>query len=337
MRKYNVAVLGASGAVGSKIISILEERDFPIEKIKFLGNSSKGDKLVFKGKTYAIEPVSSDSFKGIDIAWFCVEADISQRIAPLAISSGAVVIDNSSAFRMDPKIPLVIPEVNPSDLDSHKGIIANPNCSTIQMLVVLKPIHDAYKIKRVVVSTYQSVSGTGKAAVDELDSQVKNYYEDKTIESFVYPHQILFNVIPHIDSFLNTGYTKEEMKMVNETQKILDSSIKVTATAVRLPVITSHSESVNIETKLPFDIHYLKDLLSKSPGIKVLDLPGEKLYPMPINTSGKDSVYVGRIRRDDTIKNGLNLWIVGDNLRKGAALNAVQIAETLIYRNLLGR
>lgn len=337
MRKYNVAVLGASGAVGSKIISILEERDFPIEKIKFLGNSSKGEEINFRDKVHSIEAITEDSFKGVDIAWFCVEADISQKIAPLAISSGTIVIDNSSAFRMDPKIPLVIPEVNPEHLDSHKGIIANPNCSTIQMLIALKPIHDAYKIKRVVVSTYQSVSGTGKAAVDELDSQVKNYYDDKTIEASVYPYQILFNVIPHIDSFLDTGYTKEEMKMVNETKKILDSSIEVTATAVRIPVITSHSESVNLETKLPFDIHYLKDLLAKSPGIRVLDLPSEKLYPMPVNASGRDNVYVGRIRRDDTIRNGLNLWIVGDNLRKGAALNAVQIAETLIYRNLLGR
>lgn len=337
MHKYNVAVVGASGAVGERIISILEERNFPIKNIKFLGNSSKGQKIIFKGKNYSIESISKDSFKDVEIAWFCVEADISKIIAPLAISQGAIVIDNSNAFRMDKEVPLVIPEVNPSHLDSHKGIIANPNCSTIQMLMVLNPIHASYKIKRVVVSTYQSVSGTGKSAIDELNLQSKQYNEGKILENSIYPHQILFNVLPHIDEFLNTGYTKEEMKMVNETKKILDDNIEVTATAVRVPVVTSHSEAVNIETILPFDINYLREVLSQSPGIKVLDNPNEKEYPMPINASGRDHIYVGRIRKDTTIENGIDLWIVGDNLRKGAALNTVQIGETLISRKLLGR
>ena len=336
MHEYNVAIVGASGVVGQQIIKILQERNFPIKNIKFLGNNSKNQEVVFKGNSYYIEAITEDSFKNIDIAWFCIEANISKSLAPLAIADGALVIDNSSAFRMESKVPLVIPEVNPEDLDWNNGIIANPNCSTIQMLMVLKPIHDHFSINRVVVSTYQSVSGTGKDAIDELINQSKNYSEDKEITNKVYPHQILFNVIPHIDDFLDSGYTKEEMKMVDETHKILDDNIKITATAVRVPILYSHSEAINIETNIPFDLNYLTQILNHSPGVKVLDDPSNLKYPMPINSTGSNDIYVGRIRRDTTIGNALNLWIVGDNLLKGAALNAVQIGETLISRRLLG-
>lgn len=335
MHEYNVAIVGASGVVGQQIIKILQERNFPIKNIKFLGNNSKNQEVVFKGHSYYIETITEHSFKNVDIAWFCVEGHISKSLAPLAISSGALVIDNSSAFRMESKVPLVIPEVNPEDLDWNNGIIANPNCSTIQMLMILKPIHDHFSINRVVVSTYQSVSGTGKDAIDELINQTKNYSEDKEITSKVYSHQILFNVIPHIDDFLDSGYTKEEMKMVDETHKILDDNIKITATAVRVPILYSHSEAINIETNLPFDLNYLTQILDHSPGVKVLDDPSNLKYPMPINSTGSNDIYVGRIRRDTTMANALNLWIVGDNLLKGAALNAVQIGETLITRGLL--
>lgn len=335
MHYYNVAVVGASGVVGQQIIKIIEERNFPIKSVKFLGNSSKNQEIIFKNKKHYIQAITEDSFKNIDIAWFCVEADISKTLAPLAIAEGAIVIDNSSAFRMEAKVPLVIPEVNPEDLDWNNGLISNPNCSTIQMLLVLKPIHDHFSINRVVVSTYQSVSGTGTNAISELINQEKDYVREKPIKNKVYPYQILHNVIPHIDQFLDTGYTKEEMKMVDETHKILDDNIKLTATAVRVPVLYSHSEALNIETHLPFDLNYLTQILDSSPGIRVVDDISKIEYPMPVNTTGHDHVYVGRIRRDSTVANALNLWVVGDNIRKGAALNAVQIAETLISRKLL--
>lgn len=337
MQNYNVAIVGASGMVGEQITKIIEERNFPINNITFLGSSSINQEIIFKGQSYFIKRINEDSFKDIDIAWFCVESNVSKSLAPLAIAAGALVIDNSNAFRMEAKIPLVIPEVNPKDLDWHNGIIANPNCSTTQMLMILKPIHDYFNIKRVVVSTYQSVSGTGKSAIDEMISQSKDYWEGKPIKNSVYPHQIFFNILPHIDGFLDTGYTKEEMKMVHETKKILGDNIEVTATAVRVPILVSHCESINIETNLPFDLNYLTQILSDSPGVKVLDNISENIYPMPINTAGQDDIFVGRIRRDTTVSNGLNLWTVGDNLRKGAALNAVQIAETLIVRRLLRR
>lgn len=336
MHEYNVAIVGSSGVVGQQIIKILQERNFPIKNIKFLGNNSKNQEVIFKGNSYYIETIREDSFKNVDIAWFCTEANVSKSLAPLAMASGALVIDNSSAFRMESKVPLVIPEVNSEDLDWNNGIIANPNCSTIQMLLILKPIHDHFSINRVVVSTYQSVSGTGKDAIDELITQTNNYSKEEEITNKVYPHQILFNVIPHIDDFLDTGYTKEEMKMVNETHKILDDNIKVTATAVRVPVLYSHSESINIETNLPFDLNYLTQILSDSPGVKVLDDTSNLKYPMPINSTGSNNVYVGRIRRDTTLANTVNLWVVGDNILKGAALNAVQIGEALITRGLLG-
>lgn len=336
MDNYNVAIVGAMGAVGKELAQILIERQFPINSIKLLGTATnEGREVKFKDEILYTQEACEGAFEGIDIAFFCVDADISKKLAPIAIREGAIVIDNSSAFRMDHTIPLVVPEVNPESLKNHKGLISNPNCSTIQMLVPLKPIHDKYNIKRIVVSTYQSVSGTGKNAIDELNEQAKNYVEKKEINHSVYPHQILFNTLPHIDSFLDTGYTKEEMKMVNETHKILDEKIKVTSTTVRVPVFRGHSESVNIETELPFNIEDIKKLLEDFPGVVVLDNPDEKLYPMPLFSKDTNDVFVGRIRRDFTVENGLNMWIVADNLRKGAALNAVQIAESLIAQDLI--
>ena len=336
LNNYNVAIVGAMGAVGRELTKILIEREFPIKSIKLLGTAAnKGREVKFKDEILYTEEACKGAFENIDIAFFCLDAEISKSLSSIAIEEGAIVIDNSSAFRMDDRVPLVVPEVNPESLKNHKGLIANPNCTTIQMLVPLKPIHDIYKIKRVVVSTYQSVSGTGKKAIDELNDQTKDYVDQKEIKYSVYPYQILFNALPHIDSFLDTGYTKEEMKMVNETHKILDKNIKIVPTTVRIPVFRGHSESVNIETELPFEIKSIRKLLEQFPGITVLDQPEENLYPMPIFTQGSSDVFVGRIRRDDTIENGLNMWIVADNLRKGAALNAVQIAESLIKQDLV--
>lgn len=336
MKAYNIAIVGPMGVVGRKVTKILEERKFPIKKIKLLGTErNKGKEIIFNGEKIYTEVAKEGAFKDVDIAFFCVGSEVSKTLAPIAIEEGALVIDNSSAWRMDPEVPLIIPEVNPEDLLWHKGLIANPNCSTTQMLVVLKPIHDKYRIKRVVVSTYQAVSGTGKDAIEELNNQVLDYVNNRDMVNSVYPYQIAFNVIPHIDSFLDTGYTKEEMKMIDETKKILDENIRITATTVRIPVLNGHSESINIETGLPVDLEELKELLNNSKGIKVLDNPEETLYPMPINSVDQDEVFVGRIRRDFSVENGINLWVVSDNLRKGAALNAVQIAETIVTKNLI--
>jgi aspartate-semialdehyde dehydrogenase len=330
--KYVVAVVGATGAVGNEMIAVLEERDFPVDSIRlFASERSEGIRLQFKGQEIPVETLKEDSFQGIDIALFSAGAERSKIWAPIAAKSGCVVIDNSSQWRMDPEVPLVVPEVNPHDLKWHKGIIANPNCSTIQMVVALKPIHDVAKIKRVVVTTFQSVSGTGKKAMDELLQQTVDLLNFKEIKIQVYPHQIAFNVLPHIDKFLENGYTKEEMKMVNETKKIIgDPSIKVTATTVRVPVFRGHSESVNIETERKLTTKEVREILSKAPGIVVIDNPEKNEYPLPIYASGRDEVFVGRIREDESIENGINMWVVSDNLRKGAALNAVQIAEELI-------
>lgn len=330
--KYVVAVVGATGAVGNEMIAVLEERDFPIENIRlFASERSEGILLKFKGQDIPVEILKEDSFNGIDIALFSAGAERSKIWAPIAAKSGCVVIDNSSQWRMDPEVPLVVPEVNSHDLKWHKGIIANPNCSTIQMVVALKPIHDVAKIKRVVVTTFQAVSGTGKKAMDELLQQTVALLNFKDIEIKVYPHQIAFNVLPHIDKFLENAYTKEEMKMVNETKKIMgDSSIRVTATTVRVPVFRGHSESVNIETEKKITAQEARELLSKAPGVVVIDNPEKNEYPLPIYASGRDEVFVGRIREDESIENGINMWVVSDNLRKGAALNAVQIAEELV-------
>jgi aspartate-semialdehyde dehydrogenase len=331
-KKYVVAVVGATGAVGNEMIKTLEDRDFPVENIRlFASERSEGKSLKFREKDILVESINEQSFKGIDIALFSAGAERSKIWAPVAAASGCVVVDNSSQWRMDPKVPLVVPEVNPHDLKWHKGIIANPNCSTIQMVVVLKPIHDAAKIRRVVVTTFQAVSGTGQKAIDELLQQTTDLLNFKEIKCNVYPYQIAFNVLPHIDKFLENGYTKEEMKMVNETKKILgDSSIKITATTVRVPVFRCHSESLNIETEKKLNPNEVRAILSVAPGVIVYDAPDKNVYPVPIDVAGKDATYVGRIRNDESIENGINMWIVADNLRKGAALNAVQIAETLI-------
>lgn len=330
--RYVVAVVGATGAVGEEMVSILEERNFPVEElVLFASERSEGKKIPFRGDEVVVKTLTEDSFKGVDIALFSAGASRSKQWAPVAVGSGCVVVDNSSAWRMYPEIPLVVPEVNPDDLKWHKGIIANPNCSTIQMVVALKPIHDAGKIKRVVVSTYQAVSGTGKKAMDELLKQTTDLLNFRSIQCSVYPHQIAFNILPHIDLFLENGYTKEEMKMVNETKKIMgDDSIRVTATTVRVPVFRGHAESVNIETEKKITANEARALLAAFPSIIVFDAPDKNVYPLPVDVAGKDEVYVGRIREDESINNGLNMWIVADNLRKGAALNAVQIAEKLI-------
>ncbi|HLC14719.1 MAG TPA: aspartate-semialdehyde dehydrogenase [Thermodesulfovibrionia bacterium] len=329
---YEVAVVGATGAVGNEMISILEERNFPVNRLRlFASERSIGKTLHYKGNELPVEVLKEDVFEGIDIALFSAGAERSRKFAPIAASANCVVVDNSSAWRQDPEVPLVVPEVNPYDLENHNGIIANPNCSTIQMVVALKPLHDEAIIRRVVVSTYQSVSGTGAKAMNELQQQTADVLNFKNVEPEVYPHQIAFNCLPHIDVFFADGYTKEEMKLVHETIKIMgDPSIRVTATTVRVPVFRSHAESLNIETEKKLTANEARAILSTAPGVTVMDAPAKNVYPLQIYAAGKDEVYVGRIREDYTIENGLNMWIVSDNLRKGAALNAIQIAETLI-------
>jgi aspartate-semialdehyde dehydrogenase len=330
--RYHIAVAGATGAVGREILAILEERNFPVGDLRLLASSrSTGTKLSFGGSECPVEELRQDSFRGVDIALFSAGAERSKTFAPMAAESGAVVVDNSSAFRMDPRVPLVVPEVNTPALADHQGIIANPNCSTIQMVVALKPLHDVARIRRIVVTTFQAVSGSGQKAVDELLGQVRALLSFQEVVHEVYPHQIAFNCLPHIDVFFPTGYSKEEMKMVDETRKILnDDRIGITATTVRVPVFRSHSESINIETEKKITAQEARELLARAEGVCVLDDPADNIYPMPMNAAGKDETFVGRIREDESIPNGLNLWVVSDNLRKGAALNAVQIAERLI-------
>ncbi len=329
---YTVAVVGATGAVGTEMLSILEERTFPVEEVRPLASSrSAGGEVSFRGDGVTVKLLTRDSFRGVDIALFSAGAGVSKEYAPVAVEAGAVVIDNSSAWRMDPQVPLVVPEVNPHDLEKHQGIVANPNCSTIQMVVVLKPIHDHAGITRVVVSTYQSVSGTGKEAMDELAEQCRQLLGFGDVTSNVYPHQIAFNCLPHIDDFVSSGYTREEMKMVNETRKILgDQSIGISATTVRVPVFVGHAESINVETKNKLSVAETRAMLSTAPGVQLYDDPSRELYPLQVHAVGTDAVFVGRIREDESIPKGLNLWVVADNLRKGAALNAVQIAEELV-------
>ncbi len=337
-KEYRVAVVGATGAVGEQIREVLEERIFPVKELRLLASKkSAGQTLLFRRKSVRVEELREDSFEDMDLALFSAGGDVSAKFAPLAVKAGAVVVDNTSHFRMEPDIPLVVPEVNPNDIALYlkRGIIANPNCSTIQMVVTLKPIYDAAGIRRVVVSSYQSVSGAGRMAMEELSQQSVALFNGQEIKKEKFPHQIAFNCIPHIDTFLDSGYTKEEMKMVNETRKILgDSSIGMTATAVRVPVFCGHSESVNVETERKLTVDEVKDLLRKSPGILLCDEPEAEVYPMAIDTVGQDATMVGRIREDDSVPNGINLWIVADNLRKGAGLNAVQIAEILIRDHL---
>lgn len=342
MKKYNVAILGATGAVGQEFLDLIEERNFPFAELKLLASKrSAGKTIHFMGKDYIVEEATEASFTGIDIALFA-GGSASTTFAPAAVKAGAVVIDNSSAFRMDPEVPLVVPEVNPEAIARHKGIIANPNCSTIIMVMALKPIYDKVKIKRVVVSTYQAVSGGGKEAMAELEDQVKAIVENREVTANILPgaslpkhYQIAFNLIPQIDVFKDNLYTKEEMKMINETHKILeDESIGITATTVRVPVYRSHAESVNVELVDALSVEDVKKAIAEFPGIIVEDNPAEMEYPMPLFTSGKNDVSVGRIRKDYSVENGLNFWVVGDQIRKGAALNALQIAEYMIEHDM---
>lgn len=337
-KEFSVAVVGATGAVGTEMIRILEERAFPVGSLLPLASSrSEGKTVKFRGKETPVQVLTEESFKGVQIGLFSAGGSVSERFAPVAAASGCVVVDNTSAFRMDPDVPLVVPEVNPHAIAGFRkrGIIANPNCSTIQMVVALKPIHDRARIRRIVVSTYQSVSGTGMKAILELEGQVRAWVEGRSMDARVYPHPIAFNCLPHIDVFFDDGYTKEEMKMVNETRKILeDDTIRITATTVRVPVFRGHSEAVNIETERKLTVQEVREILSRAPGVRLWDDPAEKHYPMPILAAGGDETWVGRIREDTSVDNGLNLWIVADNLRKGAALNAVQIAEILAQNYL---
>ena len=334
-----VAVAGATGAVGREMLKIVHERRFPAREVRALASSrSAGSTVPFGDDELRVQELTEDSFADVDLALFSAGGDTSKKFAPIAARAGCVVVDNSSAWRMDPEVPLVVPEVNPQALDSHANLIANPNCSTIQMVVVLKPIHDAVGITRVVVSTYQAVSGSGHKAIQELENQVRALFNMQDPACEVYPHQIAFNCLPHIDAFLDNEYTKEEMKMIDETAKIMDDeTLKVTATTVRVPVFYGHSESVNIETAKKLSSKEARGLLSQAPGIRVLDNPGQNIYPLPIEAAGTDETFVGRIREDPTVDNGLNMWIVADNIRKGAALNTVQIGEELINRGLLAR
>ncbi len=331
MKKYNIAIAGATGAVGETMLSILEERNFPVNELVLLASKrSAGKELSFKNKAYKIQELKHDSFKGIDMALFSAGGSISKEFVPSAVKDGCIVIDNSSAFRMEEDVPLVVPEVNPDDAFRHKGIIANPNCTTIIMVVALKPLHDYCKIKRVVVSSYQSASGAGAKAMAELEDQAKAWTENRELKVQHFKHQLLFNIIPHIDVFTENGYTKEEMKMFNETQKIMgDKSIKVTSTCVRVPVFTAHSEAITVEFEKPVSPDKARELFSAAPGLKIVDNTDNFDYPMPLLAADQDDCFVGRIREDISCENGLNFFISGDQLRKGAALNAIQIAELL--------
>ncbi len=336
-KTYRVGIMGATGAVGSVMLKVLEQRQFPVSELRPLASSrSAGKKVTFDGQEHEVLEMTESSFQDLDIVLASAGAAVSRQFAPAVKASGAVMIDNTSAFRMDPQVPLVVPEVNPEDAFQHQGLIANPNCTTIIMLTALKPLHDAARIKRIICSSYQSVSGSGVAAMKELDRQARQYaaHEPLTVEA--YPYQIAFNIIPQVDVFQDNGYTREEMKMVNETRKMLhDDSIMVSATCVRVPVFTSHSESLQIETEKKLTAEDARVLLGRAPGVKVLDDPAHLKYPMPLQASDQDDVWVGRIREDLSHPQGLALWVAGDQLRKGAATNAVQIAELLVKKGAL--
>jgi len=327
MKKINLAVVGATGMVGRTFLKVLEEKDLPIDNFYVMASKrSAGSTVNFKGKEYIVEELTENSFdKPIDIALFSAGGSTSEKFAPIAAAKGCVVVDNSSQWRMDPEVPLVVPEVNPEDIKWNKGIIANPNCSTIQAVVALKPLDDKYSIKRIVYSTYQAVSGAGVAGWNDLENGLKGEEPKK------FPYSIASNCLPHIDVFMDNGYTKEEMKMIWETRKILHKDdLKITATAVRVPVFNSHSESVNVEFDNPVEVEDVKTTLKEAPGIILEDDPSSNVYPLALNATGHDDVYVGRVRRDESVDNGINFWVVADNIRKGAATNAVQIAELLI-------
>lgn len=341
MKKFKLAVVGATGVVGRAVLKILEEKKLPISEYSFFASKkSAGSKLNFLGKEYIVKELNENSFdEGFDFAIFSAGGDTAKKYAPIAALHGCIVVDNSSAFRMDKDVPLVVPEVNPEEIKKNKGIIANPNCSTIQAVVPLKPLDSKYKIKRIVYSTYQAVSGAGRDGIYDLENGIKNFKESKDInipssDSYAlkkFPYPIFNNCLPHIDVFLDNGYTKEEMKMINETRKILGRlDLAITATAVRVPVLNSHSESINVEFENDFDIQDIKELLANSEGITIIDDIKNEKYPIATDATGQDNVLVGRIRRDFSIPNGLNFWCVADNIRKGAASNAIQIVEKLI-------
>lgn len=330
MKTHNVAVVGATGLVGRTMVKVLEEHNFPINRLVLLASErSAGKEVLFHGKTVIVHKLEEKEFQDVEFALFSAGASVSLEYAPKAVQHGAVVIDNSSAFRMDEGVPLVVPEVNPKDIFKNKGIIANPNCSTIQLVVILKPLHDAFKIRRVVVSTYQSVTGAGQKGLDQLTSEIAN----QTPREKKFPHPIAYNALPHIDVFFDDGYSKEEWKMMKETSKIMGEPIKLTATTVRVPVMGGHSESVNIEFEKNCTVEEVRSILGKAHGVVVQDDPKNNVYPMPILAKDRDEVFVGRIRKDDTVQSGINLWVVSDNVRKGAATNAVQIAEVLAQRD----
>lgn len=332
MKRVNLAIVGATGMVGRTILEVLEERDFPINELYLFASArSKGTPLEYKGKEYIVEELTKESFNNeIDIALFSAGGQVSKEYATLARNNGVVVVDNSSAWRMEQDVPLIVPEVNPKSIESHQGIIANPNCSTIQAVLPLKRLDQAFTIKRIVYSTYQAVSGSGMAGVRDLERGLEGEENEK------YPHQIANNCLPHIDIFMENGYTKEEMKMINETRKILNNQdLRITATTVRIPVENCHSISVNLEFEKPFDLTEVCQILGNSEGVILQDQVDENIYPMPLNAEGTDQVYVGRIRRDFSLENGLNLWVVADNIRKGAATNTIQIAELLLEKDLI--
>jgi len=334
---YRVAIVGATGLVGQEFIKVLEQRNFPVAELRlFASDRSAGRRLTFKGEELPVLETSEAGFKGVELALFSAGAEVSREWAPVAVRAGAVVIDNSAAWRMEPDVPLVVPEVNPEDVTWHRGIIANPNCSTIQMVVAVNPIHRVNRVRRVTVATYQSVSGSGSAALEELRAQAEAVLRGEAVRPSVYPHQIGFNLLPHIDRFYEDGYTKEELKMLQETRKILhEPELPVSATCVRVPVFVGHSEAVHLELTEPISPAEAREILSRAPGVVVLDDPARNVYPTPWDAAGRDEVFVGRIREDKAFRPGLAMWVVADNVRKGAALNAVQIAEELIRRGLL--
>jgi aspartate-semialdehyde dehydrogenase len=337
-KKYNIAILGATGNVGRLLLDVLIKRDFPFNQLKLLASERSAGTIIQgrNGVDYPVEAVNSNSFTGIDIVLASAGSSISQQFSEDIVKAGAVLIDNSSAFRMDENVPLVVPEVNPEALKLHQGIIANPNCSTAPLVCVLKPLQDYYGIERVVVSTYQSISGAGKAAMEELIETTQKAINKEPFENTNINQKLAFNLIPQIDVFLDNGYTKEEMKVILESRKILGlPELKITCTAVRVPVLICHSESINIELKRSSDLKEFKEIISNNPNVKVIDSPSEKIYPMPISAQGKDSTFVGRIRKDESKENTFNIWLVSDNLRKGAALNTVQIAESMIKQGII--
>jgi aspartate-semialdehyde dehydrogenase len=326
----NVAIMGATGAVGQELLKILEQRNFPLQNLKLLASErSVGREYEFKGEKLKVELTCKDAFKGVDLVLSSAGASVSKEFAPIAVDAGAVVVDNTSFFRMDPNVPLVVPEVNPEDIKLHKGIIANPNCTTIMMVVALKPINDLSKITRIHVATYQSASGAGATGMAELKQQYQEIVEGKPVTVKKFAHQLAYNLIPHIDVFTDNGYTKEEMKMFNETRKIMHSDVRCAATCVRVSALRCHSEAISFETERALSVEEVRNAIKNGEGLQLCDDVANNVYPMPLNLMGTDDVYVGRIRKDLACENGMNIWIVGDQIRKGAALNAVQIAERL--------